>query len=215
MRYLLPIFAAALALGQVTPNAASNRKIELAGEAVTDRKEITRLMGIDLGEGVVVVKMRVTPKAGEPMAISIDDFTLVSRKDGEKSGVHEPSMIAGSSRLILQGASSQASVGQSSNVPPLGGPMGVPIGGPNNGGQAPVSGIGNSSTEGGTNEVRAMRDHEVDLRLAPMEAKFFQDAETAEPVEGLLYFLMEKNVKPKDLGLIYAGPAGRLVIDFK
>ena len=41
------------------------------------------------------------------------------------------------------------------------------------------------------------------------------DVETKEPVEGLLYFLLDGKNKVKDLGLIYKGPAGRLAMDFK
>ena len=41
------------------------------------------------------------------------------------------------------------------------------------------------------------------------------DKETKEPVEGLLYFLLEGKNKAKDLGLLYKGPAGRLAMDFK
>jgi hypothetical protein len=42
-----------------------------------------------------------------------------------------------------------------------------------------------------------------------------RDSETKDPVEGLLYFLLEGKNKPKDLGLIYKGAAGRLAMDFK
>jgi len=48
-----------------------------------------------------------------------------------------------------------------------------------------------------------------------LEAKMLRDTETKEPVEGLLYFLLEGKNKPKDLGLLYKGPAGRLAMDFK
>ena len=42
-----------------------------------------------------------------------------------------------------------------------------------------------------------------------------KDVETKEPVEGLIYFLLEGKNKPKDLGLLYKGPAGHLAMDFK
>src|SRR6185312_5040893 len=62
----------------------------------------------------------------------------------------------------------------------------------------------------------------VDTKKAPespsikiLESKMLHDAETKEPVEGLLYFLLNGKNKPKDLGLLYKGPAGRLAMDFK
>jgi len=46
-------------------------------------------------------------------------------------------------------------------------------------------------------------------------AKALPERETKAPVEGLLYFVMEGKVKPKDLGLVYKSPLGRLEMDFK
>ena len=40
------------------------------------------------------------------------------------------------------------------------------------------------------------------------------DKETKEPVEGLLYFPIDGKIKPKDLAVIYKGPAGKLVMEF-
>jgi len=48
-----------------------------------------------------------------------------------------------------------------------------------------------------------------------LESKMLHDTETKEPVEGLLYFLLDGKNKPKDLGLLYKGPAGHLAMDFK
>ena len=48
-----------------------------------------------------------------------------------------------------------------------------------------------------------------------LESKILADTETKEPVEGLLYFLLEGKNKAKDLGLLYKGPAGHLAMDFK
>jgi hypothetical protein len=65
-------------------------------------------------------------------------------------------------------------------------------------------------------------ESKVDSKKAPdspltklLESKMLADTETKDPVEGLLYFLLEGKNKPKDLGLLYKGPAGRLAMDFK
>jgi hypothetical protein len=197
----------ALAADKSLPNQAGNSKLSLSGTAITDRKAVTDLMGIDLGEGFIVVKIKATPQTLQPLRLSIDDFTLVSRKNGEKSGAMAPTAIAGSGAMIVTAGPSQS--GQTVGARPN--PSGIP-GLPGQGG----GGIGNSgSVEGGMAEVRTERSKTEDPRLPFLEAKVFQDRETLEPVEGLLYFNLAGKLEPKHLGLIYAGPAGRLVIDFK
>jgi hypothetical protein len=167
-------------------------------------------MGIDLGEGFIVVKMRATPQTLAPLRLSVDDFTLVSRKNGEKSGAMAPTAIAGSAALIVMGAPSQSGQSIGSRAP---NPTGIPgVSRPSAG----PGGIGNSgSVEGGMAEIRTEQSRDADPRLPALEAKVFPDRETLEPIEGLLYFNLAGKLKPNNLGLIYAGPAGRLVIDFK
>jgi hypothetical protein len=201
------VFAlAALAADKSLPNQAGNAKLSLNGTAVTDRKAVTDLMGIDLGEGFIVVKIKAAPQTLAPLRISIDDFTLVSRKNGEKSGAMSPSAIAGSGGIIITGTQSGQGIGATNG-------MGMPIGIPTRGSGG---GIGNAgTTEGGMAEVRTERRSTSDPRLPFLEAKVLQDRETLEPIEGLLYFNLAGKLKPENLGMIYAGPAGRLVIDFK
>jgi hypothetical protein len=200
--------------GKSLPNRAGNGKLSLRGTVITDQKEVAGIMGIDLGEGYVLVQIRATPETPEGLFISIDDFTLVSRKDGERGSAMSPNEIAGSGGLILGKAGSSGGGIGTRQPGGLGGQI------PGLGGQIPGAGgggVGNSgSTEGGLADVRqAPRGRGEDPRMAPLDAKIFKDGETTQPVEGLLYFYMEKKVKPKDLGLIYAGQAGRLIIDFQ
>ena len=188
------------------PNQAGNSKLGLVGTAITDRKAITALMGNDMGEGFIVVQIKASPQTLVPLRISIDDFTLVSRKNGEKSGAMAPSAIAGSAALIVLRADPQSGggLGTRSNSP-----IGIP-------GMGRGGGIGNTgSVDSGTADARIETRTDADPRLPFLEAKAFQDRETLEPVEGLLYFNLTGKIEPKNLGLIYAGPAGRLVIDFK
>ena len=52
--------------------------------------------------------------------------------------------------------------------------------------------------------------------LGPLTAKILPDKETKTPVEGLLYFsISTTKLKPKDVGLIYNGAAGKLVMEFQ
>jgi hypothetical protein len=103
-----------------------------------------------LGTGYIAVKVRATPLGPDPLPLSPDDFTLVSRKDGEKSGA----------------------------LPP---------------------------------------DGFVDPKIeAALKERVFTAREGKEPVEGFLYFRIDNSKpKPSQLGMIYAGKAGRLIVDFK
>jgi hypothetical protein len=203
----LVLALAALAADKSLPNQAGNSKISLTGTAITDRKEVTALMGIDLGEGYMVVKIRAVPQTLQPLRLSIDDFTLISRKNGEKSGAMAPHAIAGSGAMIVTAAPSQSGQG----IGTRNNPVGIP-GMPGTGG----GGIGNTGgVDSAMADVRTERSRTADPRLPFLEAKVFQDRETLEPTEGLLYFNLTGKLKPENVGLVYAGPAGRLVIDFK
>ena len=187
MKLLIPLLMAACLTAaediKSLPNQAGNGNIDLAGTAILDAKEIEQVVGAPMEPGYIVVKLKASPRTLGALRISPDDFTLVSRKDGERSDAISPGQIGGSANLILKSKTTHSSVGVSSttvNVTP------------------------------------------VDAKAAPasplqkiLESKMLHDVETKEPVEGLLYFLLEGKNKVKDLGLIYKGPAGRLAMDFK
>jgi hypothetical protein len=165
------------------PNQAGNGNIDLAATVFTDSKDIQQVLGTTLGPGYIVVRIKVEPRMSQAIRISADDFTLVSRKDGERSEALMPSQIGGAANLILRSKTTRSSAGVSStsvNVAPA---------------------DDKTASEGPPTKV--------------LESKILPDTETKEPVEGLLYFLLEGKNKPKDLGLLYKGPAGRLAMDFK
>ena len=66
------------------------------------------------------------------------------------------------------------------------------------------------------NPLEAVDFDEKDSPLmAALKQKGLPDQETKEPLEGLLYFPIEGKIKPKDVAVIYKGPAGKLVIEFQ
>ena len=167
------------------PNQAGNGNIDLAGTAIVDPKEIHQLLDAPLPPGYLVVRIKVSPRTSEAIRISPDDFTIVSRKDGERSAALAPSQIGGPANLALKSKTT------------YGGSPGVS--------ETRVS-VGPADT----------KQQAPDERLQKiLESKVLPDTETKEPVEGLLYFLLDGKNKPKDLGLLYKGPAGRLSMDFK
>jgi hypothetical protein len=180
------------------PNQASNEQVALAGTVMLDRLEIRDALGTDLSPGYAVVRITVTPKTAASgsgnaaLRVSPDDFTLLSRKDGDRGGALDPNQIAApGGALIVKPAARQP------------GGDGTRTGGPIWGGVT----------------VRASDGKAVNTENNPLlnalKAKLLPDGETKTPVEGLLYFAIDGKLKPKDLSLIYNGPAGKLVIDFK
>ncbi len=170
------------------PNQAGNGNIDLAGTVFIDSKDIQQVLGTTLDPGYIVVRIKVEPRMLQAIRISADDFTLVSRKDGERSEALVPSQIGGAANLILRSKTTHdGSPGVSStsvNVTPATGKA------------APES-------------------QPTKLQESLLQSKMLKDTETKEPVEGLLYFLLEGKNKVKDLGLLYKGPAGHLAMDFK
>ncbi len=166
------------------PNQAGNGNIDLAGTVYVDSKDIQQVLGTTLDPGYIVVRIKVEPRMLQAIRISADDFTLVSRKDGERSDALEPSEIEAPANLVLRSKTTHdGSAGVSSTAVSV----------------APA-------------DIKKPPE-KVPVKL--LESKMLKDTETKDPVEGLLYFLLEGKNKPKDLGLLYKGPAGHLAMDFK
>ena len=196
------------------PGQAGNDEIELTASVIVDRDEIKQALGADIGVGYVAVRMKVTPKTEKPLRISPDDFTIVSRKDGQRSEALAPGQIAGRGALVVKAAPNQpGGYGTTTNGPIWGGIGGAPRQLPGN-----RNGVGNSA--GADGGVEAKVDEEKDKKekdnplLDILKAKQLPDKETLEPQEGLLYFPIDGKIKPKDLAVIYKGPAGKLVMEF-
>jgi hypothetical protein len=185
------------------PNQAGNDDIELVGTLIMDRQDIQQELGGDLGDGYIVVRVKCTPKNEESLRISPDDFTLISRKDGERSPALTPTQIAGAGALVVKAAKQQpGGDGTRTNGPIWGG---VQIGG---------RGSSQPKTQGAT-DVKVDDSIPENPILPKLKEKTLPDKETKESVEGLLYFSMEGKLKPKDVSMIYKGAGGKLVMEFK
>lgn len=193
------------------PGQAGNDDIELTGAVLIDRGEIREALGADLGAGYVAVRIKVTPKTDNALRISPDDFTMVSRKDGQRSAALSPGQIAGRGAMVVRAAPSQpGGLGTTTNGPIWGGIGSAPRRLPGNN-----SGVGNSAGVDGGVQARTENSTDKDNPLlGVLKAKVLPDKESKEPVEGLLYFPIEGKVKPKDLAVIYRGAAGKLVMEF-
>ena len=207
---LLLILLAAAGEKKPLPNQAGNGDVDLAGTLMIDRQEIQRAVGADLGPGYFVVRIKVVPKTDMPLRVSADDFTLISRKDGDRSPALEPSQIANPAGLVVHPAAEQP------------GGDGTVTHGPIWGGVTPRVGSSSGKKSAGSEkksddspESKTENPAGQPALLDALKAKMLADAETKTPVEGLLYFALSGKLKPKDVSLIYKGPAGKLVMEFK
>ena len=187
------------------PNQAGNDDIDLQGTAADDSRRHPasagrQRPGCAVGH-MIVVRMKVTPKSAKPLRISPDDFTLLSRKDGERSPALSPNQMAGGGTvLVVKPAAKQP------------GGDGTTVNGPIWGGVAMGRKPANSNSDTSVSTSTAQEDSPL---LKVLTEKSLPDKDIKAPVEGLLYFAIDGKLKPKDLSLIYQGQGGKLVVDFK
>jgi hypothetical protein len=192
------------------PGQAGNDDVELVASPILDREAMTQALGADIGPNYVIFRVKVTPKTDKPLRIGPDDFTMICRKDGERSQALDPGQIAGKGMLVVKSAANQpGGYGTETNGPIWGGVI--------NRSPSSGAGAGNSNSPSGT--VASSSNNESDAKENPLmkflKEKILPDKESLEPLEGLLYFPLDaKKVKGKDLALQYKGPAGRLEMEF-
>lgn len=196
-------------------NQAGNEKVDIFATPLLDPAEIRQALGADLPPGVIAVQVKVVPKGEEPLSVSHDDFTLLSHKDGQRSGAFEPSQIAGSSTMVVRQTIEGGGYGTQTQRPIWGGIPGTG-GRPTMAG--PPSGMSSGSTQGQEKAeatVQSGDQKNANPLLKLLSEKMLPDKEGIQPISGLLYFPIDGKQKIKDLELIYKGPAGKLFIEFR
>jgi len=189
------------------PGQAGNDDVELVASVIIDRDEIKQALGADIGAGYVVARMKVTPKTEKPLRISPDDFTMICRKDGQRTVAISPGQIAGRGMLVVKAAPAQpGGLGTMTNGPIWGG-----IGMGRGGGGGNSKGTPSGNVEATVNKGSDEKENPL---LAVLKAKVLPDTDSLEPVQGLLYFTIDGKIKPKDLAISYKGAAGRLIMEF-
>jgi hypothetical protein len=189
---------------------ASNSKVEITAKLYADKDEIKKIVGSDLDGYFTLVDVRLVPAAGSKLAVTRDDFVLRSDKDGQRASPFHPSQVAGSGVLVVTTTESgavKADKGGHVWGPPMGGQ-------PKRVGNTGGSSVGNAAggSQAGIGDPGKTNE---DPLLAVLKEKVLAEQEIAEPTSGLLYFLLEGKHRPKDLELMYKGPAGRLSLRFK
>jgi hypothetical protein len=175
---------------------SSNDLVEIEGTLVLDRDEIRKEVGSDLGGSIIMVRMRVRPLTEKPVRINLDDFFVISGKDGQRSTPYTPSQIAGASTLMVTPTTSRQR-------------------GSTSFGLGPVLGGSPGTTPPVTNKVQNTDKPADNALLATLKEKVLPEKEVTEPASGLLFFQIEGKLKPKDLELYYKTPSGRLGMRFR
>lgn len=176
----------------------SNELVEISATAILDKDQIRQELGSDFGGDIVLVRVTVRPVSDKPIRVSLDDFLLVSARDGQREGPYTPSQIAGTDVLVVTRQERKQKSG-----------FGVDLGGIM-GGTGP-GGADNTKTE--TKAEKGDSDKPNPL-LATLRDKVLPEKEITDSLSGFLYFQVVGKVKPKDLELHYKGPAGRLALRF-
>lgn len=220
MRYLVfamvATVAAAYADKPAGPVSSEDEYLVVTASALVDRAEVTKALGYDAGMDLVIVDVKLAPRGENKITVSHDDFTLISRKDGQRSQPLAPSQIAGKGALVVAqgGRGGGGGLFTGSRGPIWGGAPGTGTRPERVGsdGETVVTGTGSTETQAVINEGSQDKENPF---LAVLKEKSLQQRETSEPVTGLLYFYFEGKHKLKDLELMYKSPAGRMMLDFQ
>jgi len=168
---------------------AGNDNADFIATVFIDASDIRDALGADLPPGYVVARVKAKVKTGDALRLSPDDFTLVSRKNGDRADAIAPSQITSTSALTLRRDTRGRDWAQQTNEPGF-------------------IGVGSIKKTDGAKDDTAL--------LAALREKQFPDKDTKDTLEGLVYFSLDASkLKAKDLALVYKGKAGHLSLDFK
>jgi hypothetical protein len=192
---------------------AENDQVGISATLYDGKEAVRQQLGSDLGGYFTVIQVALSPKAGKALTVNKDDFLLRSDKDGQRCRPFAPSQIAGRAALVVSEAGGRGGV-MGENPGPVWGGI------PGTGGRPQRMG-GDAATMGNTAEsstqatIDSGAKQKEDPVLTVLKQKALPEKETIEPVAGLVYFSLEGKHKPKDLELVYDGPAGKLSMRFR
>ena len=214
---LAAVFAlAANAAKTVSPVTSEDEYLVVEALAHLEKESVAEVLGHDPGMELIVVQVKLAPRGETKIKIDLDDFTLISRKDGQRSQPLAPSQIAGAGALVVNSGTPGRAAGgvfKPNRGPLWGGMPGTGSRPQRIGGEGESAAITTSTATEATlkNDRKASENPVLDsLKLKALPLK-----ETNEPVTGLIYFFLEGKHKLKQLELMYKSPGGRMVLDFE
>lgn len=200
---------------EIKPAQSGNELVDVTAQALVDRPAVSASLGMDPGMDLIVVDVKVAPKGDTKIAVSRDDFTLISRKDGQRSQPLAPSQIAGKGVMVVTSTGPRTRSGMmGGNRGPIWG--GVPGAGDRPrrvGGDSDIITAGDSGPQAEARTAANEGSAENPL-LAVLKARILPEKETNDAVSGDLFFLFEGKHKLKDFDLIYKTASGNLILEF-
>src|ERR1700736_4012051 len=83
---ILSLLAPAQAADKKLPiEQTSNDLVDITATAILDKEQIRQELGSDFGGDIVVIRVTIRPVSDKPIQVSLDDFLLVSGKDGQRA----------------------------------------------------------------------------------------------------------------------------------
>jgi hypothetical protein len=177
-----------------------NDDIDIHATITLAEQDVAQKLGVDPGQGIVLLRVRVMSKTDKPIQISPDDFILLAHDDGERSKPFDPAEIAGQGAMVLTEKGGITKTGSSIG---FGGMIGGAGASPGNPKVTTLATRMDPKSQGNSKLLQVLREKELPRK------------ETADPVEGYLYFPLNGKHKLKNLAVLYRGPAGRLNLEFE
>jgi hypothetical protein len=205
-------------------STARSDKVTIDAELYLDKAQVEQLISNSMDGYLVVLKVRVTPnRPNEKIRIFRDDFVLVSSKDGQRSEPFAPEMLAGNSTMVVSEVVTSSGPVMGQNTGPVWG--GIPTGGPvPSGGPRRIENPNSTGrtlgtpTTGATGVSQEIKDGKSgDKQIAwldTLKANVLKDGPLTEAREGLLYFPLDGNHKPKHITLLFEGVLPKMEITF-
>jgi hypothetical protein len=177
----------------------SNELVDISATVTLDKDQIRQELGSDFGGDLVLVRVTVRPVGEKPIKLSLDDFLLVSGRDGQRAQPYAPGQIAGNDVLVVTRQETKQKGG-----------LGVGLGGI-------MSGIGPGGADNTKTETKAEKGDadKPNPLLATLKDKMLPEKEITETISGFLYFQVVGKIKPKFLELHYKSQAGKLALRFR
>lgn len=181
----------------------SNEMLDISVSQPLTKDDLRQELGGDLmDDDVVAIRVTARPVSDKPVQLSLDEFLMVSTKDGQRSQPFEPGQLAGADSLNVT-PNMRRGLGDHGARPSIGfGGIGIGSGGATNAQTPPVK----------VQESRAEKENPL---LAVLQAKTLPEKQITEPITGLLFFQITGKFKPKDLELRFKGPGGPMALRFR
>jgi hypothetical protein len=181
----------------------SNQLLDISATPPLTKDEIQQELGSDLADDIIVIRVTARPVTDKPVQLSLDDFLLISSKDGQRSGPFAPGQLAGSDALAVVGDGGRKGLGDHHPSVMAGG---FGLGG----------GSSSPYTAGPPPNTKMQESHDAKENplLVAIRAKILPEKQITNPVTGLLFFQIDGKVKNKDLELHYKGDGGTMALRF-